>query len=127
MTEIRDAEGIKHARDMFKSEGLNPEIHNDLKFATRLRSFKAGFDCRDKLDNEEIERLKYVATRDLLKMENQSKIISELEHSLKVAVEALEKIGHDTTVNCQADDAEKECFDVAQVALAKIKEIRGAE
>ena len=46
------------------------------------------------------------------------KIIAELEA-------ALDKIGHDTKINCDADDAENECFDVAQVALQKLKEFRG--
>lgn len=46
------------------------------------------------------------------------KIIAELEG-------ALDKIGHDTKINCDADDAENECFDVAQVALQKLKEFRG--
>ena len=46
------------------------------------------------------------------------KIIAELEG-------ALDKIGHDTKINCDADDAENECFDVTQVALQKLKEFRG--
>ena len=46
------------------------------------------------------------------------KIIAEIEG-------ALDKIGHDTKINCDADDAENECFDVAQVALQKLKEFRG--
>jgi hypothetical protein len=41
-------------------------------------------------------------------------------------VNALDKIGHDTKINCNADSAKNECFDVAQVALAELeKKVRG--
>jgi len=65
----------------------------------------------------EQRRLKFIEGFDVASAEYE-KIIAELEG-------ALERIGHDTSVNCDAENAKNECFDVAQVALQKLKEFRG--
>lgn len=57
MAEIRDAEAEKYAKEQFKLSGKNSEIYNDFEYPVRKRAFKAGFDCRDRLDNEALNLL----------------------------------------------------------------------
>jgi len=103
MTEIRDAEAEKKKIEIEKTLGQGLADICDLVF-------KAGFDCRDKLDNE----------------------------ALKVAVEALEFYGNKNNWS-RGDDSFDVCLSdapgypygygghKAREALTKIRELRGNE
>ena len=75
--------------------------------------FEAGFDCRDKLAQEEIKALK----AKLLKFEGMT--FSENE-ALKIAVKVLRDI-------CDYEDYEDNTFKIARSALAEIRKLRGEE
>ena len=102
-----EAEKFKH------SDGCTEGCH---------QCFKAGWDTRDKLGEEEISRLKYIAERDLLKMQAQSKIISELDHVLKLVVEGLENIRLEN--ERFAKDAIMDWDAVQTIAYTALAEIR---
>jgi hypothetical protein len=102
MAEIRDAEAEKHGRFKF-IPGVNKAIIED---------FKAGFDCRDKLGDEELNNAKtalLVAKEVMSTYDDQAVYkcqleIQKLNKALNLAVEALEYF-KGSEFNFKADDA----------------------